>query len=132
MTHYQALNELQAPCNECFFAFSKSQFEEGRIKNIPEGKEVLSAAKTFSGLYGTKEGINDFLGFYVDLDKRIKEECEPQEVYDYEFVNHECDYVGDDAEAIRIVVSLFGREKATEVNRRYAYIDLEQVEKDNL
>ena len=60
-----------------------------------------------------------------ELHKRISKECIPQEVYNYEFDNHECSYVGDDEEAIKIVIDYFGAEKAKDVNRKCAYFQID-------
>ncbi len=62
------------------------------------------------------------------MDKQIVEECAPQEVYDDEFANHECGYVGNDEEAIEIVVGLFGAEKAKTVERKYGYCEIKETE----
>ena len=51
----------------------------------------------------------------------MSEECDPQEVYDYEYSNHECSYVGDDTEAIEIVIAYFGKERAKEVERKHSF-----------
>ena len=72
------------------------------------------------GLYGTKEGLEAVYTFYEERSKRIAEECNPQDVYDYEWANHECMITYDDEEAIQIVIDLFGEEKAKTVKRRYA------------
>jgi len=120
MVKYHELKELHPETVNCFFAFSNSQFAEGMAKHNLEGQKIFSAG---AGLYGTDEGIKNFLSFYDKLADRIKEECNPQEVYDYEFGNHECEYVGDDREAYEIVVKYFGVERvAKEVVRRCAWV----------
>lgn len=124
MKNYRELKDEQAPMTECFFAFSNSQFEEGVKKAGIEGKKILRGP---AGLYGTHEGITQFVGFYDRLTDRIGQECNPQEVYDYEFGNHECDYTGDDEEAIKIVVSYFGDDRAKEIKRRYALTSIENL-----
>jgi hypothetical protein len=113
--NYNELKEQQAPCIDCFFAFSEKQFNEAKAGL--EGKKIYSAGQ---GLYGTQEGITNFLSFYKKLEERISKECDPQEVYNDEFINHECDYVCDDEEAIEKVIQYFGAERAKEVKRRYA------------
>lgn len=118
MSNYQKIKEQQAPLNDCFFAFSKTQYQEGVIKHNLQDKPLYN---TGFGLIGTREGIKAFNQFYTDQAARIANECNPQEVYDHEFNNHECGYVCDDKEAIDIVVEYFGAEKAKEVNRRFAY-----------
>jgi hypothetical protein len=108
---------------ECFFAFNKSQLEEGVREKGLEGKKLYRAG---NGLYGTDEGIKSYMERRIkqieDINSEIAEKCSPQEVYDYEFANHECEYVCDDEEAIKIVVSIFGADKSgNEVERRHAY-----------
>lgn len=125
MSTYSELNNKQAPMIECFFAFSNQQFAEG-VKNASlEGKKIYRGD---GGLYGTREGITQFFKFYDDLNKEIGEKCDPQEVYDYEFNNHECDYTGDDTEAIKMVVSYFGDEKAGTVKRKYARVKISDLQ----
>lgn len=130
MSKYTELKNQEAPCIDCFFAFSESQFNEGAAKI--KGKKIYSASNVFSGLYGTSEGIENFLNFYVELEKRISAECDPQEVYDYEFGNHECGYVGNDEEAIKLVISYFGAERAKTVKRMCAWVNIDEVDTKNL
>lgn len=101
---YSEAKQFNPSMTECFFAFSNQQFEEGKAKNIPEGKKVLSGP---FGLFGTQEGINDFIQQYNEHDKMIVANCDPQDVYNYEFGNHECGYTGDDTEAMDIVKGFF-------------------------
>jgi hypothetical protein len=115
---------------ECFFAFSKSQLEDGIREKGLEGKKLYSAG---SGLYGTDEGIKSYIERRVkqieDINSEIAGKCSPQEVYDYEFANHECGYVCDDEEAIKIVVGIFGADRAgNEVKRRHAYYSIPDKE----
>ncbi len=116
--NYIKLTGEDAPCIDCFFAFSNKQMEEGIKEHNLEGKKIYSAGY---GLYGTDEGIKNFMLFYDERSKRIAEQCDPQEVYNYEFDNHECSYTNDDTEVIRIVINYFGAERAKEVKRRFAY-----------
>ncbi len=78
-------------------------------------------------LYGTKEGIAKFMNHYDEQSKQIANECDPQEVYDYEFGNHECSYTCDDEECIKIVFGYFGLERTKEVKRRFGYYDLNKL-----
>lgn len=116
--NYQELKNQQPEMWECFFAFSNEQFREGVERMGLQGKQIYSG---IGGLYGSKEGIDKFIGFYDKVSEQISKECTPQEVYNDEFCNHECGYVGNDAEAIAIVVDYFGAEKAKAVIRRFAY-----------
>lgn len=118
MSKYTELNSQQAPMIDCFFAFSPSQYNEGVAKHNLYDKKLYNAGM---GLIGTYEGIKAFKKFSDDITANITAECDPQEVYDYEFNNHECDYVGDDKEAIDIVIAYFGIERAKTISRRCAY-----------
>lgn len=113
---------------ECFFAFSEKQMQEGIAKNNLEGKKLYSG---IGGLYGTKEGIAKLYADYDAITEQVKNECNPQDVYDYEFNNHECSYTNDDTEAIKIVDSTFGTERTKEVKRRFAYVSLADLWKNN-
>lgn len=104
----------------CFFAFGTEQFNKyydaavaaGRIK---EGEKLYSH---YSGLYGTHEGITSFLAWYSERDKAIAVECDPQEIYFYEYNNHECMLSWDgDNEVIAIIASYFGEEAAEKIVR---------------
>ena len=86
---------------EIFYAFSKDQFEEGAAK-MPKGKEIY---RGHAGQFGTKDGFDSFRKSLDTMEASIKAECTPEEVYQYEFDNHECGYTGDDSEAVAIVQS---------------------------
>ena len=116
MRTYKEIKMQEPELFECFFAFSDEQFKEGVEKMGLEGKKIVRAPH--DGLFGTREGIAKLLADYDKIDQEIAAECKPQDVYDYEFNNHECEYVGDDSEAFEIVKCLFG-ERAVEVKRRF-------------
>lgn len=122
MKSYTTIKDRQPELFECFFAFSNKQFTEGRKKAGLEGKKICTLENI--GLYGTREGIKKLLADYDAIDKEIAENCDPQEVYNYEFDNHECSYTNDDEEAINIVVRIFGTEKAKKIKRRFAYTNI--------
>lgn len=100
---YSAAKEFNPTMTECFFAFSKSQLEEGTSK-LPEGVKLLSAGH---GLFGTDAGIKQFMQELADVRQRIINNCDPQDVYNYEFSNHECGYTGSDEDALNIVNDYF-------------------------
>lgn len=55
---------------------------------------------------------------YDNLKEQVAKECDPQEVYFYEFNNFECMYGYDgDEEAIRKVIEFFGVEVAEHIKR---------------
>lgn len=124
---YWEIRECQPELHECFFAFNNEQFDEGKKKaNISEDKKIYSSSR-YSGLYGTKEGLEQFFADLNAIIARIPKECDPQDVYDEEFDNHECGYVCDDTEAIELVVAFFGEERAKTVRRKYAHVDISEL-----
>lgn len=124
MIPYNQLKNRHPVMEECFFAFSDSQVAEGIKKMGLEGKELFNGG---FGLIGTREGIKKFMEFYDNNSKEIAANCDPQEMYECEFYNHECEYNHDDTEAIKLVVATFGEERAKTVKRHngcaYAEID---------
>ncbi len=131
MSTYSELKNINPELFECFFAFSDSQYNEGIAKHNLEGKKIF---RGFGGLFGTQEGIAKLYADYDAIAKRITDECDPQEVYDYEFANHECGYTCDDSEAMKIVISHFPSEKYELVKRKHKYYTneelLAQIEKE--
>ena len=104
-----------------FFAFNKEQFKQGynglvRRGFIKEGEKICSGV---AGMYGSSKEIDRYLKFYEEREVRQKAECNPQEVYFYEWNNHECMFGGDD-DAMKVVISIFGNEVAHTIHRVYA------------
>ena len=122
--NYQQIKNEQPILRNCFFAFSKEQFNEGIAKHKLEGQKIFSG---YGGLYGTNEGITELMNFYDNLNTRIANECDPQEVYDYEHSNHECSYTNDDSDAMMIVVSTFTEEQAKNVKRKNACYTIDEL-----
>ncbi len=119
---YQQLKyENHAPMEGCFFAFNKQQYEEGyeEIKHLlSEGEKIVSVGDT--GLFGKRECVDRYFDFYDNKNKLIREQCDPQEVYYYEWNNHEICYANDDEEAIKIIIDIWGEEVAKTIKRIYA------------
>ena len=115
MSKYQEIKNRHPEFIECFFAFSNDQFERGIKEKQLEGKKIYNGG---SGLYGTQEGIQAVMDFYDNLSLEIAEQCTPEEVYRYEYNDHECGYTGDDSEAMKIVISYFGVERTKEFARK--------------
>ena len=113
--NYQQIKNEQPILRNCFFAFSKEQFNEGIAKHNLEGQKIYQAQ---GGLYGTNEGISELMNFYSELDERIANECDPQEVYDYEFDNHECSITYDDTDVMLAVMNVFGWRECTKIKRK--------------
>lgn len=106
---------------DAFIAFGESQFDAGYKKLIDkgainEGDKVCRSS--LSGLFGTKQGIRNLLGFYDAQSKLIAQECDPQEIYFYEYNNHECCYSYEgDREVFELMVDYFGEEVANTIKR---------------
>ena len=104
-----------------FFAFSDEQFEKGykhliELGLIKDGDKV-KRYDSVSGMFcANLDLLKEFFRFYKDKNGVIREECDPQEVYFYEFNNFECMY-GDDDEAIQIIIDIFGVEVAKSIKR---------------
>lgn len=114
-----------------FFAFGQQQFNEHLAvfrRKYGEDAVIKSAG---AGLYGTVEGIRAVFKFYDDKHKQIAEECDPQEIYCYEFNNYEsCIAYDGDLNAIRKVLDLFGEEAARGVKRFCDFYSIESLLKD--
>jgi len=116
MKKYTEIISKQPEMINCFFAFSIDQYHEAIKKHNLEGKKIYRA---YGGLFGTKEGIINFNNFYNNQVAEIVANCDPQEIYDYEFNNYECDYICDDTEAFKIVSCYFGEN--VKIKRRFNY-----------
>ena len=130
--HYREIKDQHPDCDACgvFFAFSNQQFEEGykhliKLGHIKNGEKVI---RSVGGAFGTKEGLDKFINFYQDRDKIIAAECDPQEVYFYEYNNHESMIAWDgDLEAIKIIISLWGADVARKIKRFSASISVDNI-----
>ena len=112
---------------DVFFAFSNEQFAEGlkSIRPLAEGEKLVRVG---AGGFGTKDGAKRLFEFYDGIDAKIKAECDPQEVYVYEYNNHECCISWDgDLEAIRLVISIFGEDAARKINRYNATMTVDNL-----
>lgn len=117
----------------CFAAFNDKQFKEGRTACIERGSmtEDSEIFHYHAGIFGTKEGIIKMCEFYQGKINRIVAECEPQEVYFYEYNNHECMIAYDgDLDVIRIIADYWGEEVARQIVRFSVFYDLESALKD--
>lgn len=113
-----------------FAAFSNEQFKEGydrmvRLGHIKDGDKVYHLA---AGCYGTKEGFERLSTYYEDIEKLIRAECDPQEVYYYEYNNFECCIAYDgDFDAMKQIILTFGVDAARNVRRLRPLIPMDEI-----
>lgn len=108
-----------APMEGCFFAFDKQQFEEGyeQIKHLLGENEKIVSVGHGTGMFGVRKYVDRVFDFYDNKNKLIREECDPQEVYYYEWNNYETCYTIDDEKAIKIIIDIWGVEVAKTIKR---------------
>ena len=129
---YREIQNAHPDADKCgvFFAFSNEQFTEGynhlvELGHIKHGDKVL---RSVGGMFGTKEGIDKFIKFYEDRDKPIKDECDPQEIYFYEYNNHESMISWDgDLSAIKIIIGIWGADIARNIKRYNASMSVDNI-----
>lgn len=131
LKRYRELRDEQSHVDvkkfDVFFAFSNEQFAEGlkSIRPLADGEKLVRIG---GGGFGTKDGAKRLFEFYESIDEKIKSECDPQEVYVYEYNNYECCIAWDgDLEAIKIVLSLFGEEAARNIKRYNATMTVDNL-----
>lgn len=120
-------NEVDVKTFDCFFAFSNQQFAQGlkSIRPLREGEKLVSIG---AGGYGTRDGAERLFKFYDAMNAQIKAECDPQEVYVYEYNNHESFISWDgDLEAIRLIYSIWGEEVARKIDRKSVFYPIEHL-----
>lgn len=135
MTRSEAYNgiydiEPDADAHRVFFAFSNDQLNEGMKKCGYNDYSEIRSAGSGTGAYGSTESLQSFFEEYDNRSNRVAKECDPQKVYDYEFVNYECGYTGTDAEAIKLVVSYFGKDRARLVTRKCVSVSIDDIEEE--
>lgn len=121
LQHYSELCERQhkIPCRDygVFFAFSQEQFDEGYNDLVKRGliKDGDKVKRFGGGAFGILGGMKRWMEEAHAIDRQIAEECDPYEVYLYEYNNYECciDWDGDQR-AVERVIRLFGLERTQE------------------
>lgn len=131
LSEYHRLNEERRTVDlskfDMFCAFSDEQFERNRksIRPLSEGENYKSFG---AGVFGTADGIARYLKYSEEINRLITEHCDPQEIYCYEFNNYEsCIAYDGDANAIRLIIELFGIERAATIKRFCAFYPLENL-----
>lgn len=81
-----------------------------------------------TGTFGTDAGLDAFFNFYKESRSAIPRECDPQEVYFYEYNNYESMYAWDgDLEAIKIIISYWGADVAHNIKRYNASKSIDDI-----
>lgn len=113
-----------------FWAFSDQQFEEGckKIGLDPKGDLKGKLFKIPGGGFGTREGLDAMYKFYDSIEEQIKTVCDPQEVYLYEYNNHEgCINYDGDEEAVNRIIFTYGVEVARQLRRFSALYTIDEI-----
>ena len=125
--------DIQTDDLKIFFAFSNKQFDEG-LRELNERHHTDLTEKDICaagfGMYGTRDDITEFFRRSHEKNKKIPELFTPQTVYNYEYNNHECGYTGDDYEAIKNVMDIYGAEAAQGVKRKCACATIDEAIKN--
>lgn len=121
ISKYKQLNAVRDHLDcyryDCFFAFGEEQFKEElrNIRPLKQGEKLISVG---AGMYGTRGGLKQYFAACDRITARIKQICDPQEVYFYEYNNHECMLSWDgDIEAYRMIQRIWGDETAETIIR---------------
>lgn len=134
LKRYHELNAMHPKEDDyaVFYAFNGKQYAEGIERLIAGGYirrgEENAVIGFGGGGYGTEDGIDGFLGFYKQKIKMIADECDPYEVYCYEYNNHESFLSWDgDMGAIQIVIDYWGADTARTIKRFSPQYSIEQL-----
>ena len=99
------------------------------IRPLENGEKLMMFK---AGCYGTKDGVKRLVAFYKDMRERIANECQPYEIYCYEYNNHESFISWDgDMGAIMIIVEIFGVETAKKIQRFSPVYSIDELLKDD-
>ena len=103
-------------------------FENVKKKLSPylkEGEKIISFG---GGGFATPKGFKMMMEYYDNVDKRIAAECDPQEVYWYEYNNHECPInMEGDTEPMKIILRIYGEEIARKIVRKNKLMTVDQL-----
>lgn len=126
---HRELTEFRYEDYGIFVAYSKEQFKnhydalikEGRIS---ENEQIVKSGCTF----GTEASFKKLDEYLTRVKDRIKAECDPQEVYWYEYNNGECFLSWDgDAYAIKQIIHYFGIDAARNIRRISAEYSIDEL-----
>lgn len=134
--HYKELKNLQANNDYpgIFFAFDQKQFDEGfrQVEHLREtSPETGKPEKIISfgaGGYGWEHSFYDMLNIMDGIAYKIKTECDPYEVYCYEYNNHEgCINWDGDKDAMKIIIRIYGKDVARKIKRFRPFYTIDEL-----
>lgn len=116
---------------EITYIFAGSTEEANRkcdewLKRICKTKDDIVVGP--SGMVATKEAYKQWIDNINECNRLIKEECDPNEVYWYEFNNYECPINSEgDTRPIEFIIEIFGEEVARKIRRYRAFMTIDQI-----
>ena len=125
---YQAIRKEQYEHvhPETCWEFTNFQNVLNKLKPLlKEGEKIIRFA---NGGYATPKGWEMMKAFWKSIDERIRTECDPQEVYYYEYNNHEsCINYEGDTDAIQIIINIYGPDVARQIKRFSKKMTIDQL-----
>lgn len=108
------------PLNGIFFAFDNKQFIDGCIKcgYLKQGQTMEDFKKSDiklvtigGGGYGSEQAVENMHKQYEQIDNEIRQQCNPDDIFRYEFWNYECGYTMDYEDALKATRHYFPKYK---------------------
>ena len=132
MSKYTELKEKARtiPMVGIFYAFDNEQFVKGCIEcgYLKAGQTIDDFKKSdiklvgdgFGG-YGTREAFENRNKQYEEIDNEIRQQCNADDIFRYEFWNYECGYTMNYEEALNATRHYFPKYKPTWRRNRRQY-----------
>ena len=90
------------------YVFGQDQWRDYlKRHNLTEEQAKATLVGDGYGGIGTKEAFKARDEYFKTVEKEILEQCNPDEIFEYEYWNHECGYTGDWSEALHITQAYF-------------------------
>lgn len=114
-----------------FYAIDEDDKKNGikKILSLRNGNEEL--VQYTKHLFGWKRYLDEMVDKKYAIRNMIVSECNPQDVYDYEYKQNNCkiDPCGD-VEAIKTIINIFGVEIANKIKRKNKHLTIKKYEKN--
>ena len=90
------------------YVFGQDQWRDYlKRHNLTEEEAKATLVGDGYGGIGTREAFKARHDYFETVEKEISEQCNPDEIFEYEYWNHECGYSGDWSEALKITQCYF-------------------------